>query len=443
MRIQLSDHFSYGKMLRFVAPSVVMMIFTSIYNIVDGFFVSNYVGKVPFAAINLMMPLMLALMALGFMMGTGGSAIVAQTLGEGNRELANRYFSLLTYATLAVGSLLTLLVDLGLPQIASWLGARGKMLDDCVLYGRIVLLTMPLFMLQLLFQSFLVTAEKPKLGLAFTVAAGLTNVALDALFIVVFDWGLAGAAAATSLSVVVGGLGPLVYFARLNDSLLRLGRTGLTAHVLVRSCFNGSSELMSTLSGSIVTILYNYQLVRLVGEDGVAAYGVILYVGFVFAAIFLGYSVGIAPVIGFHYGAGNDMELRSLFRKGVALVLIAGGMMSCASWLASDLLASLFVGYDPALRDLTLQGLRIYAASFLFSGFNFFGSAFFTALGDGVTSAAVSFLRTLVFEASSVVLMPLLFGLSGLWSAIIVAELLTAAMTVLFFALRGKQYRYL
>ena len=404
---------------------------------------SNYVGKVPFAAVNLMSPLLLALMAPGLMMGTGGSAIVAQNLGEGKRELANRYFSLLTYATLAAGGLFALLAQLGLPQVVTWLGAQGRTFDDCILYSRIFLLAIPLFMLQLLFQSFFVTAEKPRLGLAFTVAAGLTNVALDALFIVVFDWGLAGAAAATSLSVVVGGLGPLIYFARPNDSLLRLGRTGLTGHVLVRSCFNGSSEMMSTLSGSIVTTLYNYQLMRLVGEDGVAAYGVIQYVGFVFAAIFLGYSVGIAPVIGFHYGAGNDMELRSLFRKGVTLVVLAGGMMSCASWLASDLLTSLFVGYDPALRELTLQGLRIYAASFLFSGFNIFGSAFFTALGDGATSAVISFLRSLVFESSSVVLMSLLFGLDGLWSAIIVAELLAAAVTVLSFAVRGKKYRYL
>lgn len=430
-------------MLRFVAPSVVMMVFTSIYNVVDGFFVSNYVGKVAFAAINLMMPLFVVLMALGFMMGTGGSAIVARALGEGRKDHANRCFSLLVYTTLIVGGIITLLGQIGLPAIAAWLGARGQMLDDCILYGRIVLATLPLFMLQSVFHSFFVTAEKPKLGLFFTVAAGVSNIVLDALFVMAFQWGLAGAATATSVSVAIGGLGPLVYFLRPNDSLLRLGRTSIMAHVLVRSCVNGSSELMSTISGSVVTVLYNYQLIRLAGEDGIAAFGVILYLSFIFAAVFLGYSVGIAPVIGYHYGARNAPELRSLLTKGVTLVAAAGAAMACVSWLASDSLTRLFVGYDPSLREMTLRGMRIYAASFLLCGFNIFGSAFFTALGDGATSAAISFLRTLVFESLSVLLVPLLFGLDGLWGSIIVAESLALAVTALFFAARRKKYRYL
>ena len=443
MRIQLSDHFSYGRMLRFVAPSVVMMVFTSIYNVVDGFFVSNYAGKVAFAAVNLMMPLLFVLMALGFMMGTGGSAIVAQALGEGRRDHASRCFSLLVYATLIVGGIITLLVQIGLPKIAAWLGARGPMLDDCILYGRITLAAMPLFMLQSVFQSFFVTAEKPKLGLFFTVAAGVSNIVLDALFVMAFRWGLVGAAAATAVSQAVGGLGPLVYFLRPNDSLLRLGRTSMMTRVLVRSCVNGSSELMSTVSGSVVTVLYNYQLMRLAGEDGIAAFGVIQYLSFIFAAVFLGYSVGIAPVIGYHYGARNAPELRSLFTKGVTLVAAAGAAMACASWLASDLLTRLFVGYDPALREMTLWGMRIYAFSFLICGINIFGSAFFTALGDGATSAAISFMRTLVFELLSVLLVPLLFGLNGLWGSIIVAESLALCITILFFAARRKKYRYL
>lgn len=442
MRIQLSDRFGYGRMLRFVAPSVVMMIFTSIYNVVDGFFVSNFVGKVPFAAINLMMPLFIFMMALGFMLGTGGSAIVAQTLGEGKKELANRYFSLLIYATLAAGTFITVLGLLGLERIAVWLGARGEMLDNCILYGRVILPSMPLFLLQSTFQSFFVTAEKPKLGLAFTVAAGGANIVLDALFVMVFRWGLAGAAAATTASVAVGGLGPLVYFSRRNDSLLRLGGTEVMAGVLIQSCVNGSSELMSTLSGSVVTVLYNHQLMNLAGDDGVAAFGVILYLSFIFTAVFMGYSVGIAPVIGYHYGAGNVLELQSLFRKGLTLIAAAGTAMLCVSLLASGPLTGIFVGYDPALREMTLRGMRIYGLSFLFCGFNIFGSAFFTALGDGITSAVISFLRTLVFESSSVMLVPLVFGLDGVWGSVIAAELLALGVTALSFAMKKKRYGY-
>ena len=442
MRIQLSDRFGYGRMLRFVAPSVVMMIFTSIYNVVDGFFVSNFVGKVPFAAINLMMPLFIFMMALGFMLGTGGSAIVAQTLGEGKKELANRYFSLLIYATLAAGTFITVLGLLGLERIAVWLGARGEMLDNCILYGRVILPSMPLFLVQSAFQSFFVTAEKPKLGLAFTVAAGVANIVLDALFVMVFRWGLVGAAAATTASVAVGGLGPLVYFARRNDSLLRLGGTEVMAGVLIQSCVNGSSELMSTLSGSVVTVLYNHQLMNLAGDDGVAAFGVIMYLSFIFTAVFMGYSVGIAPVIGYHYGAGNVLELQSLFRKGLTLIAAAGTAMLCVSLLASGPLTGIFVGYDPALREMTLRGMRIYGLSFLFCGFNIFGSAFFTALRDGITSAVISFLRTLVFESSSVMLVPLVFGLDGVWGSVIAAELLALGVTALSFAMKKKRYGY-
>ena len=326
MKIQLSDHFTTGKLLRFVAPSIVMMIFTSVYGVVDGLFVSNFVGKTAFAAVNLIFPLLMILGALGFMIGTGGSALVARTLGEGDSGRAQRYFSMLVYVTIGGGIVFSVLGLLFLRPIAVLLGAQGAMLEDCVVYGGILLAGQTMFMLQNVFQSFLITAEKPHFGLGVTVAAGLTNIILDFLFIAVFRWGVAGAAIATAASQFVGGGVPLLYFARPNRSLLRLGKTKLDSRALLKACTNGSSELMTNLSSSLVTVLYNFQLMQLAGEDGIAAYGVIMYVNFIFIAIFIGYSIGSAPVVGYHHGAGNSTELKSLFRKSLLLVGAAGSL---------------------------------------------------------------------------------------------------------------------
>lgn len=414
MKIQLSDHFTYKKLLRFVLPSVVMMIFTSIYGVIDGLFVSNFVGKTPFAALNLIMPFLMMMAALGFMIGTGGSAIVAITLGEGDKERANRYFSMLVYVTLAAGLVLTVLGVAALRPIAAAMGAEGEMLENCVLYGRIILFALAPFMLQNVFQSFFVTAEKPKLGLAMTVAAGLTNIVLDYVFIVPLGWGLAGAAVATALSQVVGGVAPLLYFARKNDSLLRLTRTTFEGRILIKACTNGSSELMTNISMSLVNILYNFQLMSVAGEDGVAAYGVIMYVNFIFAAMFLGYAIGSAPVISYHYGAANHAELKNLFRKSLTIVALAAFTLTIVAEALAAPLAKVFVGYDAGLMELTRHGFRLYALSFLMNGFNIFGSAFFTALGDGLVSALISFLRTLLFQVAAVLLLPLVFGVDGI-----------------------------
>lgn len=442
MRIQLSDHFTYGRLMRFTLPSIIMMIFTSIYGVVDGLFVSNFVGKTPFAAINLIMPILIVLGALGFMIGTGGSAIVVKTLGEKDPERANRYFSMLVYTTIAGGLILTAIGQLCLRPVAVLLGAQGEMLENCVLYGRIILLSLTAYMLQNVFQSFLITAEKAQLGLFITVLAGVTNMVLDCVFIVPLQWGLAGAAIATAISQVVGGIVPLVYFLRKNDSLLRLTKTKFEGRILLRTCTNGSSELMSNVSASIVTMLYNFQLMRFAGEDGIAAYGVVMYVNFIFAAIFIGYSIGAAPVVGYHYGAQNHPELKNLFRR--SLVLMAGfgvGMVVLAELLAQPL-TKIFVGYDAGLYALTVRGFRIYSVSFLFAGVNIFGSAFFTALNSGVISAVISFLRTLVFQVIVVLALPAIFGIDGIWLAIIVAEALALLVTVIFFVTKRKQYHY-
>lgn len=442
MQIQLSEHFTYKKLLRFVLPSIVMMIFTSIYGVVDGLFVSNYVGKTAFAAVNLIMPFLMAISALGFMIGTGGSAIVAKTLGEGKKEQANEYFSMLVYLTLIGGIVLSALGILFSPLIARGLGADGALLTNCVLYARITLLSMPAFMLQNVFQSFFVTAEKPKLGLGVIVIAGVTNMVLDFLLVGVFQIGLAGAAFATVTSECIGGLFPILYFARKNSSLLKLGRTHFNGQIFLCACGNGSSELMTNLSSSIVNSLYNIQLMNLAGENGVAAFGTIMYVNFIFIAIFLGYSIGSAPLVSYHYGAGNHDELKNLFQKSLRLIGIWGLMLFILAQLIARPLAAIFVGYDADLFSMTQNGFRIYCIAYLINGFNIYGSSFFTALNNGLISAAISFLRTLVFQLAAVLLLPLLLDINGIWSAVAVAELLTLGLTVTFFVRNRKKYHY-
>ena len=440
--IRLSDHFTAKRLIRFVMPSIVMMIFTSIYSVVDGLFVSNYVGKTAFAALNLIYPPLAMLGGLGFMLGTGGSAIVAMTLGEGKKEKANEYFSFLIYVTIGVGLALTVIGFGVLRPVAVLLGAEGEMLDNCLVYGWIILAFQTAFMLQFVFQSFFVTAEKPKLGLAVTVAAGLTNVVLDYLLVGVFRFGLAGAAVATGMSQVVGGVLPLLYFAGKNGSLLRLTRSRWNKWVLIKTCTNGSSELMSNISASVVNILYNYQLMVRAGENGVAAYGVMMYMSFVFSAIYLGYAVGCAPVISYQYGAGNRGELRNLFWKSLRLNGAAGVVMIVTAQLAADPLMRIFVGYDGELFAMTRDGFRLYAMAFLITGLNIFGSAFFTALGNGGVSAVISFLRTLVFQVLSVTVLPVFLGVDGIWLAVVVAEVLSLAVTAGFLAGNGKRYGY-
>lgn len=440
MKIRLSDHFTYSKLLRYTLPSIVMMVFTSIYGVVDGFFVSNYVGKTPFTAVNFIYPVLIIMGCAGFMFGTGGGALIAKTMGEGQQEKANRIFSLIVYTSAACGAALAVLGVLFIRPVAAALGAQGQLLEDSVTYARIILLAVPAFVLQFEFQCLFATAGKPALGLYVTVAAGCANMALDALFVAVFRWGLEGAAAATALSQCVGGVIPLVYFARPNSSLLRLGRTRFDGKTLAKTCVNGSSELMSNISASVVSMLYNAQLLRYAGEDGVAAYGVLMYVSLVFQAVFIGYSVGTAPVIGYHYGAQNHGELRSLRRKSTAVIAVFAAAMFAAAQALARPLSQLFVGYDPDLLELTAQAFFIFSFSFLFSGFAIFGSSFFTALNNGLVSAAISFLRTLVFQVSAVLIFPLIWKVDGIWLSIVAAEALAVAVTAAF--LRGLRRKY-
>ena len=443
-RIQLSDHFTYGRLIRFTLPSIGMMIFTSIYGVVDGFFVSNYAGKTPFAAINLIYPLLAIFSTVGFIFGTGGSALVAKTFGEGDRERGNRYFSLFVYVCLVLGAVFAVVGILFVPYAATALGATGAMRDDAVLYARIILASLPMNVLQYLFQSFMVTAEKPMLGLWITVSSGVTNMVLDAVLVILLpqEYKLAGAAVATAMSQVVGGLVPLIYFSRKNSSILRLGKTKYDGRAVWKACTNGSSEFMSNISMSLVGMLYNLQLIKYAGEDGVAAYGVMMYVSMIFAAVFIGYSIGTAPVIGFHDGAQNHDELHGLLRKSLIMIGLFGiGMIAAAELLAVPL-SRIFVGYDPELMALTVSGFRIFGLSFGFMGFAIFSSSFFTALNDGITSAIISFLRTLVFQCAAVILLPLLWGINGVWISIVVAEFMAVVLGVVFLIVKQKKYHY-
>lgn len=443
MKIQLSEHFTYKKLLLFTLPSIIMMIFTSIYSVVDGFFVSNYVGKTPFTAVNFITPFLMIIGAIGFMFGTGGSALISKTMGEGDKNKANQLFSLFIYVTIICGIIISALGMVFIHPIAAALGAQGEMLKNCVTYGRIILIAMPFFMLQFEFQSYFATSGKPQLGLFVTLAAGLTNIILDALFTAVLHWGLVGAAAATAFTQAIGGIIPLIYFCRPNSSLLRLTRTKFDKKSLIKACTNGSSELMTNISMSIVNMLYNIQLMKYAGEDGVAAYGVLMYVNLVFLALFIGYSIGTAPITGYNYGAKNHAELKNILKKSSVIIGIFAVCMLILAKALSRPLAEIFVGYDKSLFNLTLRGFKIFSFAFLFSGVSIYGSSFFTALNNGLISALISFLRTLVLQISAVLILPLILGIDGIWISVVAAEFMSMLITVTFIFKMKNKYHYM
>ncbi len=442
MEIQLSEHFGFKKLLKFTFPSIVMMIFTSIYSVVDGLFVSNFVGKTAFTAINFAMPLLMILGAVGFMFGTGGSAIIAKTMGEGNPEKSNRQFSMFVYASAIIGLILAVLGIVFLRPILSLLGAQGDMLDTAVLYGRIILCALPAYVLQYAFQSFFITAEKPDLGLKVTVIAGVSNMVLDALLVAVFPFGIVGAALATASSQCIGGIIPLIYFAKDNPSSLKLTKTKLHAKTLIAASVNGSSELLSNIAMSIVSMLYNVQLLKYAGEDGVAAYGVLMYVNMIFLAVFIGYSMGTAPVVSYHFGADNHEELQSLRKKSLVIITVASVVMLVLAEILARPLGLIFSSYDEALLDMTVRAFFIYSFSFLFSGLGIWSSSFFTALNNGPVSALISFLRTLVFQVAAVLILPVFLDLDGIWLSIVVAEFLAVVVGFIFLIALRKRYKY-
>lgn len=443
MKIGLAEHFNYKKLICFTIPTIIMMIFTSIYGVVDGLFISNVEGSDAFAAVNLIMPFVMILGSIGFMIGTGGSALVSKTFGEGDNEKANRIFSMLIFFLVGAGIILSIVGITFLNPIAKLLGAKGEILTSSVLYGRVLLIALVPFLLQNAFQSFLVTAEKPGFGLIISIIAGVTNMVLDFLFIYVFRLGVVGAALATAISQFVGGIIPFIYFLRKNRSMLRLIKTKLDKKALFQSCGNGSSEMLTNISTSLVNMLYNMQLMKLVGADGVVAYGIIMYVGFIFSGTYLGYSVGIAPIVGYHYGAGNKDELKNLFKKSLILIITTSIIMTILAEILSKTLASIFVSYDANLLQMTTTAIRLFAISYIISGINIFASSFFTALNNGFVSALISFLRTLVFQIIMILVLPLILGLNGIWLAVVVAELLALIVSITCFIVNRKKYEYI
>ena len=442
--IQLGDHFSYGKLIRFALPSVTMLVFSSIYGVVDGIFISNFASEYAFSAVNLIMPIFMMIGALGFMMGAGGTAIVAKTLGEGKINLAKKFFSLFVYVTFTAGLIMAILGAILVEPISMALGADGELLKCCVEYGRIVILAMPFFMLQNLFQSFMIVAEKPKLGLTITVVAGCANMVLDALLVLLLpqEWKLEGAAIATSTSQIIGGTVPFIYFIRKNSSLLQLTKTKFYPKALLRATTNGSSELLTNVSASVVTMLYNMQLMEYEPEHGLAAYGAIMYVGFIFIAIFIGLAVGTAPIIGFHYGAGNKAELKSLLRKGTVINFVLGLLMTVLGFFLSGPLAFVFAHGNQELFELTVHGFKVFSFSFFFSGLCIFASSFFTALNNGLVSAAISFMRTIMFQMVLILTLPLLFKTEGIWYSMLIAEILSLVVAAIFLLSNRKKYEY-
>lgn len=440
-RIQLSDHFTYKRLTIFVLPTIANMIFLSVYGIVDGLFISNFVGKVAFASVNITFPIFAVLGVFGLMVGTGGSAIIGKTLGEQKPEKANGLFSFFVYTCAGFGILMGIIGIFVLRPIIGLLGVEQQMIHSCMVYGIIGMFTVPCFMLQYMFQILFVTAEKPRLGFRITLISGITNMVLDFLLIAVLHWGVAGASIATSMSEVVGCVVPLIYFIRPNNSLLQLGKPLVDLRALRKACTNGLSEFVSTISESVVAMLYNFQLLRFAGSDGVAAYGVMQYCTFIFFAIFAGYNMGVQPLFSYNFGADNRIEMKNLFKKSMILMESCGLLMLCLLVIFARPLVSVFVGYDADLVEMSVHGIRIYAILFVSCGINIFATGMFTALNNGVVSAICATVRVVIFEIGSVMILPLYFGLNGIWAAGPVAELSTIVVIIYVIALR-KRYGY-
>ena len=443
MSIQLSDHFTYRKLAAFVLPTIAMMVLTSVYTMVDALFISHYAGEIALAAVNFVFPVIMLLGGLGFMFGTGGTALVAKTFGQGDSTQARRYFTQITLLAALIGCAMATLGILFLPEVCLLLGGTQDIIPDAVLYGRIMLGFLPCCILQCSFQALLVAAEKPKMAFWLSVAGGVTNIALDLLFVVVFDWGLAGAAWATGLSQAVAGLVPVLYFSRPNDSLLRFVRTGLDVRPMLQACSNGASELVTGVSASFVGMLYNYQLLQYYGENGVAAYGVVMYVAFLFGSIIFGYDMGSNPLFAYNHGAENHAELRNLFRKSLVLITGGGGLLCVAALCLSYPMAYLFVGYNAELTALAQYAFCVFAVYFALHGYNIFASGLFTAMNNGFISALIAFSRTFLFQAAAVLLLPLLFGADGIWWSAAAAEVLALFISVFLVLRYRKRYGYL
>lgn len=443
MKIQLSDHFTYKKLIKFTLPTIIMMIFSSIYGVVDGIFISNVVGNDAFAAVNLIWPAIMIFASLGYMFGTGGSALVSKVLGEGDKKKANKYFSMIMYIEIIVGIILSVIGIIFIEPLARLLGATEELMPYCVIYGRIILIGLTAFLVQDSIQSFVIVAEKPKFGLYISIVCGVCNMLLDYVLMYVFKMGIHGAALATVISQFIGAGVPLIYFARENNSLLRFTKVKFELKPIIKSCTNGSSEMVSCLSRSLVDVLYNFQLMKYAGPDGVSSYGIIMYVGFIFIGVYLGYSIGTAPIIGYNYGAQNEKELKNVLKRSIKILGISAIVLTGLAEILAKPLANIFVSYDKELLEMTINAIRLYSISYVISWINIYASSFFTALNNGLASAIISFLRTFIFQIAMIYILPVFWGLDGIWLAVVLAELLSLIASIGIFIKNKDKYRYI
>ena len=441
-KIQLSDHFTYKKLIRYSIPMIGVLILTSIYGVVDGLFISNVEGDIAFSAVNLILPGVMMFSSIGFMMGSGGAAIVSKTLGEGKKEKASQYFSMIVYFLIIIGIVCAILGCILTKQISSLLGASEKMEKYCIEYGRVLFLFLPFMMLQYMFQSFFAVAEKPNVGLLITLCAGITNAIGDYLLIVVFRLGITGAAVASGASMVVGSVPAIIYFAFKKDLKFKLVPTKFDWKALGHTMSNGSSEMVTNISMSFVNMLYNAQLMKYYGENGVSAYGVIMYVGFIFSGCYMGVSQAVAPVVGYNYGASNEEELKNVFKKSLIILAVMAIFLTGSAEALSKPLAYVLFSHNEELLKLTTYAIRLYAIGYTISWINIFGSAFFTGLNNGLVSAIISFGRMLVFQLATIFILPLIFDSTGLWLAMPVSEVFSLIVTVTFFITMRKKYNY-
>ena len=438
--IKLSDHFSCAKLLLFAIPTIGMIMISITYDVVDGYFVSNYIGKTAFSAVNIIYPFQLLLSMVGYMFGSGGSALIAAELGDGNQQNARLYFTAIIKAAAAIGVVLAVAGVLLLRPVAVMIGATPEILEYGLPYGRTLFLFLPIMILGYTFQSILITAEKPKLGLYISLGNLFSNALLDWLFVAVFKWGMVGAAVATGIGACLNGLVPLIYFARPNSSPLHFCKGRVQVKPLLKACGNGSSEMVNDMSTSLIFVLYNYQLLRMLGEDGVAAYGVTVFVEGIFAAVFYGLAMQATSIVGYHFGAKNYPELKSLLKNGIILNFISGILMFVLAQVSAPLISRIYVGYDETVYRLSVHAMRMYAFAFLLQGFNEYASAYFTGLNNGLVSGILAFTRTFLIQTVMILVLPLLLGTDGLWLAQAATEVFAAVIAIVFFITRKHEY---
>lgn len=418
------------------------MVFMSLYTMVDGVFVSRFAGTAALSAVNIVYPMVSVVVAVGVMLATGGSAIIAKRMGEGKPEQARQNFSYLILAGVLIAVGMAALALVFLKPLLHLLGARGALFELCYAYALPLVFFIPSGILQMLFQTLLVTAGRPMLGLTVTVLGGVANIVLDYLFIVPLQMGIAGAAIATGIGFSIPAVFGLLYFALRRSGPLCFVRPKGGGKMLLRCCANGSSEMVTNMSTAVTTFLFNLLMMRYAGEDGVASITIVLYTQYLMTAVYMGYATGTAPVFSFHHGSRNGEQLRRLFRISMGFIALCSVATFALALVFAKQVVVIFTPAGSPVFEMALYGFRLFSGSFLFAGVGIFASAMFTAFSDGKVSAAISFLRTFAFIVLALLLLPLAMGLDGVWLAVPLAEVLGFGVSLFFLYRKKKRYCY-